>query len=343
MDETMRTQAYSKMHHSKNLSSRSKRSVQDEPLLRIQSMFKKQRLDVDEEYWKQRNKELVPYGEDGLDFPNDTEETLDSSQYELIRNLKKNNISLNTEEKEKEEEERTTVTSTTTTTTIIDDENNDASFEIELSDNESKVDTNTTKEEDIEIDELNDNLEEIQPKLDELEVNDNVEVIDDIKSVEKKLTSKDSKTEQIEMIDEEDADKVLSASTVFSETTYKKFPKPRSRVPKKYFPGFEKVSKELYNSKGSYYTSNENTDTIRFKRNIKERIFPRYERLDEDGNVILEWDPSDEETITFRITARTLGYVGIGFNEKSHMKGADIFLAWVDDHTRAVNLLVFDI
>ncbi|XP_015172192.1 PREDICTED: MOXD1 homolog 1 [Polistes dominula] len=330
MDETMRTQAYSKMHHPKNLLNRSKRSVQDEPLLRIQSMFKKQRLDVDEEYWKQRNKELVPYGEDGLDFPNDREETLDSSQYELIRNSTENNISLNTEDE--------TTTTTTATTTIITDENNsDASFEIELSDNEPKIDMNSTKE-DIEIEELNDSLEEMQPNLDELKGNGNVEVIEDTKFFEKKITNKDSTSEQIKIINEEETDKVSSASTVFSETTYKKAPKPWSRVPKKYFPGFDKIPKELYSGKG-YYISNEDADVVRSKRNTKERIFPRYERLDEDGNVILEWDPSDEEKITFRITAKTLGYVGIGFNEKSHMKGADILLAWVDDHTGAVNLL----
>ncbi|EFN82135.1 MOXD1-like protein 1, partial [Harpegnathos saltator] len=67
--------------------------------------------------------------------------------------------------------------------------------------------------------------------------------------------------------------------------------------------------------------------------------FIRYEVLDEDGDVILEWDPLDEEEVTFKVTARTLGYVGIGFNEKTYMKGADILLAWVDDHTGAVNLL----
>ncbi|KAF7390811.1 hypothetical protein HZH66_009291 [Vespula vulgaris] len=343
MDETMRTMAYRKAHHSKNLSSRLKRSLQDEPLLRVQSMFKKQRLDVDEEYWKQRNKELVPYGEDGLDFPNDREENMDPSQYELMRNSTDSNISLNSEE--------------TTTDTTMADENNDASVEIESMMNESRTDGNGT-EENIELDESNDSLEELQPDLDELK--GNVEIIEDWKFLEKKIEN-DEKPDHIEIVneeeleeqeereeqiereeeerEEEEIEKVLSASTVFSETTYKKAPKPWSRVPKKYFPGFDKVPKESHVGKGYYMPSNEDADVIRSKRSTKERKFPRYERLDEDGNVILEWDPTDEETITFRITARTLGYVGIGFNEKSHMKGADILLAWVDDHTRAVNLL----
>ncbi|XP_043674782.1 MOXD1 homolog 1 [Vespula pensylvanica] len=345
MDETMRTMAYRKAHHSKNLSSRLKRSLQDEPLLRVQSMFKKQRLDVDEEYWKQRNKELVPYGEDGLDFPNDREENMDPSQYELMRNSTDSNISLNSEE--------------TTTDTTMADENNDASVEIESMMNESRIDGNGT-EENIELDESNDSPEELQPNLDEL--NGNVEIIEDWKFVEKKIEN-DEKPDHIEIVneeeleeqeereeqieqeeekeeeEEEEVEKVLSASTLFSETTYKKAPKPWSRVPKKYFPGFDKVPKESHVGKGYYTPSSEDADVIRSKRSTKERKFPRYERLDEDGNVILEWDPTDEETITFRITARTLGYVGIGFNEKSHMKGADILLAWVDDHTRAVNLL----
>ncbi|XP_035720136.1 MOXD1 homolog 1-like [Vespa mandarinia] len=333
MDETMRTLAYRKTHNSKNHSSRLKRSLQDEPLLRVQSMFKKQRLDVDEEYWKQRNKELIPYGEDGLDFPNDREENMDPNQYELMKNSTENNISLNTEE--------------TTMVMTMADENNDASVEIESMINGSRIDGNGTKE-NIELDESNDSLEELQPNLDELK--ENVEIIKDWKFVEKKIEN-DEKPDHIEIINEEEEqeeqeqeqeeeiEKVLSASTVFSETTYKKAPKPWSRVPKKYFPGFDKVPKESYIGKGYYMPSNEDADVIRSKRSTKERKFPRYERLDEDGNVILEWDPTDEETITFRITARTLGYVGIGFNEKSHMKGADILLAWVDDHTRAVNLL----
>lgn len=72
----------------------------------------------------------------------------------------------------------------------------------------------------------------------------------------------------------------------------------------------------------------------------KEVQFSRRELLDEDGDVLLEWDPRDEEIVTFRVTAKTLGYVSIGFNDKSNLKGADILVAWVDDATGAANVVV---
>ncbi|XP_011301507.1 MOXD1 homolog 1 [Fopius arisanus] len=75
------------------------------------------------------------------------------------------------------------------------------------------------------------------------------------------------------------------------------------------------------------------------KRSASKLNFTRHEVLDEVGDVILEWDPSDEVIITFKVTARTLGYVGIGFNDKNHMKGADLLLAWIDDHDNSVNVL----
>lgn len=62
-------------------------------------------------------------------------------------------------------------------------------------------------------------------------------------------------------------------------------------------------------------------------------MFSRLEKLDENGDVVLEWDPDAKENVTFRLTAKTQGYIGLGFNDKSHLKGADIVLAWVDDHT----------
>ncbi|XP_044590094.1 MOXD1 homolog 1-like [Cotesia glomerata] len=67
--------------------------------------------------------------------------------------------------------------------------------------------------------------------------------------------------------------------------------------------------------------------------------FTRHEVLDDLGDVLLEWDISGEDVVTFRVTARTKGYVGIGFNDNGHMKGADIILTWVDDHSGVVNLL----
>lgn len=79
----------------------------------------------------------------------------------------------------------------------------------------------------------------------------------------------------------------------------------------------------------------------RSTRSVKKPAnFTRREMLDDDGDVFLEWDPSDDDTVTFKVIAKTLGYVGVGFNDKSHMMGADILIGWVDDHTGAVNLLV---
>ncbi|XP_057320432.1 MOXD1 homolog 1-like [Microplitis mediator] len=77
----------------------------------------------------------------------------------------------------------------------------------------------------------------------------------------------------------------------------------------------------------------------RFRRDVKGVNFTRHEFLDDNGEVLLEWDPSDEEVVTFKVSAKTRGYIGIGFNDKGHMKGADIILAWVDDHSGVVNLL----
>ncbi|KAL1497332.1 hypothetical protein ABEB36_008314 [Hypothenemus hampei] len=52
--------------------------------------------------------------------------------------------------------------------------------------------------------------------------------------------------------------------------------------------------------------------------------------LDKDSLVILKWQPRHQE-ILFRVEARTLGYVGIGFSDHGRMEGADIVIGWVDD------------
>lgn len=329
MDETMRTLAYKKAHRAKSLSNRFKRSLEEEPLFGIQSTFKKQRLDVDEEYWKLRNKELIPYGEDGLDFPNEREENLDPNQYEFMRNTTENDPSLSEEE--------------TTTTTLSADENNEASLEIESTEKDSQAIANSTEK--MELDESNDSSELLseleEPREDRFDP-------EEWKSLEEKTMDNET-PDQIEIMNEE-AEKIAietSPRKIFSETTYKRAPKA-NRVPKKYFPGLDKLTKDSRVGKIDQASNEEAATVARSKRGTKETTsttatrmikFTRSERLDEDDNVLLEWDPSDEETVTFRITARTLGYVGIGFNEKSHMKGADILLAWVDDHTGAVNLL----
>lgn len=63
------------------------------------------------------------------------------------------------------------------------------------------------------------------------------------------------------------------------------------------------------------------------------------ERLDADGDVVLRWVNSDS-SITFRVEARTLGYVGLGFNTAGNMRGADLVVAWVDDRNGNARILV---
>ncbi|KAK0175590.1 hypothetical protein PV327_009330 [Microctonus hyperodae] len=109
-----------------------------------------------------------------------------------------------------------------------------------------------------------------------------------------------------------------------------------NRTPKKYhsYENYEKSQKIP-----KKFTKNESTEYYRQKRSIVNVNFTRHEILDINGHVLLEWDPSDDQIVTFRVTAKTLGYIGIGFNENNHMKGADIIIAWVDDHSGEVNLL----
>lgn len=63
------------------------------------------------------------------------------------------------------------------------------------------------------------------------------------------------------------------------------------------------------------------------------------ERLDVNGDVVLRWVNSDN-SITFRLEARTRGYVGIGFNSVRNMRGADLVVAWVDDRNGNAQVLV---
>ena len=52
--------------------------------------------------------------------------------------------------------------------------------------------------------------------------------------------------------------------------------------------------------------------------------------LDTKGHFTLEWRP-ENQTISFRLSVKTLGYVGLGFSPNGGMNGADIVLAWVGD------------
>lgn len=68
-------------------------------------------------------------------------------------------------------------------------------------------------------------------------------------------------------------------------------------------------------------------------------IWTHSERLDENGDVVLRWVNSDS-SITFRLEARTRGYVGLGFNSVRNMRGADLVAAWVDDRNGNAQVLV---
>lgn len=63
------------------------------------------------------------------------------------------------------------------------------------------------------------------------------------------------------------------------------------------------------------------------------------ERLDLNGDVILRWVNTDS-SITFRLEAKTRGYVGLGFNSVRNMRGADLVVAWVDDRNGNAQVLV---
>ncbi|KMQ96820.1 moxd1-like protein 1 protein [Lasius niger] len=338
MDETMRTKLYSnKRHPMYPVSRRIRRSPEDEePLLRVGN-FKKLRLDVDEEWLKQwkAKKKIIPYQNDALDYSNKREENLDPDQHEILSNA--------TQYSKHPEE----------TTTLSEDaaENSQALIDIETAKSTSSI---------INKDEIESNVshyatieEQKEALRDELPVvlENQTEVgkfvveplefaeeipVDDWKNSEE-MENKESL--QLEIISENER---INPKPFDDPSSFKKMPALwENRIPKKYFPPVEKSAKNHIKDK----------TMTRFRRSAKDGginrgifnagvpKFTRYEKLDEDGDVILEWDPSDDEEVTFRVTAKTLGYVGIGFNEKSHMMGADILLAWVDDHTGVVNLL----
>lgn len=300
MDETMRTLAYRNRHHPKDISSRIKRNLREKPLLRV-GTFKKQRLDVDEDWYAQwKAKRRIPYKEDGLDFPNSREENLDPSQYEILKNGSR---------VASRDPEETTITNPRSNDTLDP-------FEIELSNEETTKSNDTVSSSDKQ------SLEPVSESREETTRAEDLQADTEIEG-----------NSQFEMIGES----VTSSSSLFDDPILKRTPKSRDRVPKKYIPPMDKLAKLF---RGFKYHEPVDTVDNRPKRSIKEPKFTRREELDDDGEVVLEWDPSDEEMITFKVIAKTLGYVGIGFNEKNHMKGADILLAWVDDHTGTVNLLV---
>lgn len=312
MDETMRTMVYrNKRHPMDPVTRRIKRSFEeDEPLLRIGN-FKKQRLDVDEDWlkqWKAKRK-IIPYKNDALEYPNKREENL-NPDHEVFSNA-------NSKHLEK-------------TSTVF--ENVAKNSQVNVS--QSPIIAKETSEDGLTTVENQTNIEELTVEAFEPEE----ELLEENWTNSEEMESEDNS--QFEIISENER----INPKPFIGPSFKRTPKPwDSRVPKKYFP--EKSAKNERGAKSHV------KDATRSRRSANQEVnegisngrpwkFTRYEKLDEDGDVVLEWDPSDEEEVIFRVIAKTLGYVGIGFNEKTNMKGADILLAWVDDHTGIVNLLV---
>ncbi|KAG7210089.1 hypothetical protein KM043_011660 [Ampulex compressa] len=331
MDEIMRTLPYGGRHHPKDITSRIRRGIDEEPVLKL-GMFKKQRLDVDKDWYRQwkAKKRIVSYKNDGLDFPNKREQNLDPDQHEFLDDV--------TPIAAKDPEEIATVPE------FPGNEDLDTISEAEVVDEESsrptinvRHDLNSNRTENLEYEDFDEDSASLSENR-TYEVREPVTESarqEEKSEVEERRFEVEAETDaspDFEII--EDSDKVPQKA--FYPPTLKREPKLRNRRPKKYVPHLEKIRKDSREVKG--FAKDEVLDN-RPKRNARGPKFSRYEKLDENGDVVLEWDPSDDEVVTFRVTAKTLGYVGIGFNEKSHMKGADIVLAWVDDHTGAVNLL----
>lgn len=82
-----------------------------------------------------------------------------------------------------------------------------------------------------------------------------------------------------------------------------------------------------------------NSESIK-KRDLSDFVqWTHSEILDNKGFIILRWQPRHQE-ISFRIEAKTKGYVGIGFSPNGGMEGADILIGWVDDRDLKPHLLV---
>lgn len=95
------------------------------------------------------------------------------------------------------------------------------------------------------------------------------------------------------------------------------------------------------NLKSSAEKSNKISESsVRFKRDSGDfEPWTHSQILDNDGYIVLRWQPRHQE-ISFRIEARTTGYVGIGFSPNGGMKEADILIGWIDDYTSKAHLLV---
>lgn len=61
--------------------------------------------------------------------------------------------------------------------------------------------------------------------------------------------------------------------------------------------------------------------------------------LDEQTRFTLSWTPT-VDNIVFRVEAKTLGYLGLGFSSSGNMVGGDIVIGWVEDGSGKPYLLV---
>ncbi|XP_015598813.1 MOXD1 homolog 1 [Cephus cinctus] len=398
MDETMKTLAYRRNHPRNLRRSRARRNAPPEPFYSL-SNFKKQLLDIDEKtgrgYDAKKSKMVFIGKDDGLDFPNDQENS-DPREYSVEidndtaprRKTKKVIIKGNdaldfpNDQEDNNFEDKwilteefdapgflpETVDSKSSKEVITD--TNGTDIQNFVKDVEDPVTLGKTIfiEKDDGLDFPNDREENLNPDqhepvpteaqsddenstismnvlIEDLEVP--TELVSVWESLSKPIIPKEaadmtSKTEPESMIEideteDENEDDIDSAFEMVGDLALngpaiKVLPKIGNRVPKKYVP----TSKEL---KIANKPARERLVHSRHARSVPEPSFTRYEKLDDDGIVILEWDPSDEDFVTFRVTAKTRGYVGIGFNDHNHMMGADIILAWVDDDSNAVNLL----
>lgn len=322
MDETMKTMAYKSKPHPRDPISRIRRSLEAESMLRIGN-FKKQRLNVDDDwlkFWKTRKR--IPYKNDDLNIPNKREANLDSDQHEVI-------VISNT----------TTADSRKHSEKLI---SNIVKYDLELNvprDSIMNEQRGTMVEKKLPVTKNRGYTDGEELTYDFIESQNRESFIGHLND-EDVESSANRENSQVEVISENDR---INSKMFDKPSPFRYTPKSWSRVPKKYYHYSPYATSSKQNVRGvkNHIKSETVLNLTRSKRSTKRQVkFTRYEELDENGDVILEWDPSDEVEVTFKVTAKTLGYIGIGFNEKSHMKGADLLVAWVDDHTASVNLLV---
>lgn len=361
MDETMKTIAYQK-NHVKNLArGRNKRNAplldqvaDEEASFYKYGNFKKQKLEVDEGWYEgtKEPKKIFIEKDDGLDFHNKQEQNLDSGHYEIVGNEKivGFNIPIDTElepkEKHKGKGKKVLLKKDDGLAAENAAEESDHAIEdFELLEQEQSETLESGQEFSPEFNAGQESTTNVLESayeaidMDDEEVPASAPVEGNSVS---EVTPRDPEIEEDVNLDFEMVNQPEDTSgekTSGWNPSLKRNPKAiGGRTPKKYAPTekYLKFRQKVTN----VTTKTGDLTSIRTKRSAKTPRFLRREELDDDGHVILEWDPTDDEIVVFRVTAKTLGYVGIGFNDKSHMKGADILLAWIDNHNGDVNLLV---